>query len=59
MQVTFITSIIAGAPLVTLLSVGADLQTWPERARFALGVGSVIWFAIASGLYIYARRKQE
>lgn len=59
MQVTFITSIVVGAPLVAVLSTGVELQTWPERARFAVGVGSVVWFVIAGSLYLYARRNQK
>jgi len=59
MQVTFITSIVVGAPVVALLSTGVELQTWPERAQFAAGVGSVVWFVTAGTLYLYARRNQE
>lgn len=59
MQVTFITSIVVGAPLVAALSTGVELQTWTERAQFAVGVGSGLWFVVAGSLYVYARRNQE
>lgn len=58
MQVTFITSIVVGVPAVTLLSTFATLETWPERAQFAAGIGAVIWFIVAVSVYFYARRKQ-
>lgn len=58
MQVTFVTSIVVGAPVVALLSIPVSLDTWPERARFALGVGSVVWIVVAIGVFLYARRKR-
>nr|WP_267164146.1 preprotein translocase subunit SecE [Halovenus salina] len=59
MQVTFITSIVAGAPIVALLSTFVTLETWPERAQFAAGTGAVLWFVIAVSVFFYARRKQR
>lgn len=58
MQVTFIASIIIGAPLVAIFSVPVTLETWAERAQFAAGIGSVVWFVVAISVYLYARRKQ-
>lgn len=59
MQVTFITSIVAGVPTVALLSTFVTLETWPERAQFAAGIGAVLWFVIAVSVFFYARRKQR
>lgn len=59
MQVTFITSIVVGVPTVTLFSAFATLETWPERARFAVGIGAIVWFVIAVGVYFYARQKAD
>lgn len=59
MQVTFITSIVVGAPLVAVLSSFVTLQSWGERAQFAAGVGSLVWFVVAIGVYLYARKKRE
>ena len=56
MQVTFITSIVVGAPLVALLSVPMALETWGERIRFAVGIGSMVWFVVAITVFLYARR---
>jgi len=56
MQVTFIGTIFAGTPVVTLISVFADLATWPERALFAVRVGAAIWFLTLLAVYVYARR---
>ena len=58
MQVTFVTTILAGAPLVVLASFGATLPTWTSRALFAVRVGAVIWFLTAIGVYLYARYRR-
>lgn len=59
MQVTFITTVVVGAPLVALLSVPVTLESWGERAQFAAGVGSMVWFVVAILVYLYARRTHE
>nr|WP_248898086.1 DUF5822 domain-containing protein [Haloplanus sp. XH21] len=56
MQVTFITTIVAGSPLVALLSLGQSLPTWGARVAFAVRVGAVVWFVTALLVYAYARR---
>jgi hypothetical protein len=58
MQTTFVLTIVVGAPLVAVASLGTELPTWPERARFALGLGAPVWFVTAVGVYLYARRNQ-
>lgn len=57
MQMTFVITIAAGAPIVAALSINADLASWSARAEFALRVGAVIWFITSTGLYIYAKRR--
>lgn len=56
MQVTFITTLFAGTPIVTLLSVFTDLATWPDRALFAVRVGAAVWLVTLISVYLYARR---
>ncbi|MFC7202106.1 DUF5822 domain-containing protein [Haloferax namakaokahaiae] len=56
MQMTFVTTILVGSPIVALLSLNAGLQTWGARAEFAIRVGAVIWFITAVALFIYAKR---
>lgn len=56
MQVTFVTTILVGAPIVALLSTGADVPTWGERVEFAIRVGAVVWFAVAICAFAYAKR---
>ena len=56
MQVTFVTTIVVGAPLVALLSVRFVLPTWEARVAFAVRVGAVIWLVTAVAVYLYARR---
>jgi len=58
MQTTFVLTIVVGAPLVAVLSTGADLPTWSARATFALRVGAVVWILTAVGVFLYARRRE-
>jgi hydrogenase/urease accessory protein HupE len=59
MQVTFVVTIVVGAPLVAILSLGVPLETWIERAAFAIRVGAVVWIITALSVFLYARRAQE
>lgn len=56
MQVTFVVTILAGAPLVAILSLGVDLPTWGARAAFAVRVGAVLWFVTAVSAFGYAKK---
>jgi len=58
MQVTFVLSIVVGAPVVALLSVPVTLASWTERAQFALGVGSAVWFVVGTLVFLYARHRR-
>ena len=58
MQVTFVVTIVVGAPVVALLSLSMPLPSWSDRAAFAIRVGAVIWFLTAVGAYLYARKTQ-
>jgi hypothetical protein len=58
MQVTFVVTILVGAPVVAVLSTQIALPDWGARAAFAIRVGAVIWFLTAAGVYLYARRTQ-
>jgi hypothetical protein len=55
MQVTFVATIVLGAPLVAALSLGATLPTWNDRLLFAVRVGAFLWLATAVVVYAYAR----
>ena len=57
MQTTFVVTILVGAPVVAVLSTGADLPTWSARATFALRVGAVVWLLTAVAVFLYARRR--
>ncbi len=57
MQVTFVVTIIVGAPVVALLSVFVDLPTWGQRVGFAIRVGAPIWFLTAVSAFLYAKYK--
>lgn len=59
MQVTFVVTILVGAPLVAVLSLGTELPTWGARAEFAIRVGAVVWFLTAVGAYGYAKKYQD
>ncbi len=56
MQVTFVATILVGAPVVGLLALAASLPTWEARAAFAVRVGAVVWILVAVPVYLYARR---
>ncbi|MFB6232622.1 MAG: DUF5822 domain-containing protein [Haloarculaceae archaeon] len=58
MQVTFVVTIVAGAPVVAALSTARSLPTWGERVAFAVRVGAFVWFLTAVGAYLYARRSR-
>ncbi|MEY7848190.1 DUF5822 domain-containing protein [Natrarchaeobius sp. A-rgal3] len=55
MQVTFVATIVVGAPIVALLSASADLPTWGARAEFAIRIGAPIWFLTAIVVFAYAK----
>jgi len=57
MQMTFIITIVIGAPLVAILSMFASVPTWVDRVEFAIRVGAPIWFITAVVVYLYARRQ--
>lgn len=61
MQTTFVLTIVVGAPIVALIAwlVGVSLPTWAARAEFAIRVGAVVWFVVAVGVFLYARRMEE
>ena len=55
MQTTFVVTIVAGAPVVAVLSTFVSLPTWGARAAFAVRVGAVVWLALGISVYAYAR----
>ncbi|WP_459191392.1 DUF5822 domain-containing protein [Halosimplex sp. J119] len=59
MQLTFVVTIIAGAPLVALLSLAVSLPTWIDRVLFAVRVGAVVWIVTALAMYAYERRRVQ
>ncbi|MFB6167645.1 MAG: DUF5822 domain-containing protein [Haloferacaceae archaeon] len=56
MQVTFVLTILVGAPVVAVLSLSVTLPTWGARAAFAVRVGAVVWVLVAVAVFLYARR---
>lgn len=59
MQVTFVTTIVVGAPVVTLLSTQVTLPDWGSRLSFAVRVGAVVWILTGVSVYLYARRQEH
>jgi hypothetical protein len=57
MQVTFVATIVVGAPVVGLLAITTPLPTWEARASFAVRVGAIVWFLTALSVFLYARRE--
>lgn len=56
MQVTFVTTIVLGTPIVAGLSLLTRLPTWESRVWFAVRVGAIVWLLTAVAVYLYARR---
>lgn len=59
MQVTFVLTILVGAPTVALLSIPADLPSWETRAEFAIRVGAVVWLVVSIAVFTYAKRRRD
>ena len=59
MQVTFVVTILVGAPLVAVLSTTVELSTWGARANFAIRAGAPIWLTTNVAAYLYAKYKRE
>ena len=55
MQITFVVTIVVGAPIVAGLSLFVDLPTWGQRVSFAIRVGAPIWFLTAVSAFLYAK----
>ena len=53
MQVTFVLTIVLGAPIVAILSIPATLPTWFDRVEFAIRIGAMLWVLIALPTLLY------
>ncbi|ERH07879.1 MAG: hypothetical protein J07HN4v3_00242 [Halonotius sp. J07HN4] len=59
MQVTFVVTILVGAPLVAVLSTTVELTTWGARANFAIRAGAPIWLTTNVAAFLYARYNRQ
>jgi len=59
MQMTFISAILVGVPIIALLSTAVDLPTWGARAEFAIRVGAPVWLLTSLVVFAYAKYKAE
>lgn len=59
MQVTFVLTILIGAPVVTLLSTQVALPDWASRVSFAVRVGAPVWVITGVAVYLYARWQER
>jgi len=59
MQVTFVVTILVGAPIVAGLSMLVDLPSWGARVSFAVRVGAPIWFLTAVLAFLYAKYRLD
>ena len=53
MQVTFLLTIVIGVPVIAILSTVVELNSWSDRAQFAVAFGAVLWFLIGISVYGY------
>nr|WP_237561293.1 MULTISPECIES: DUF5822 domain-containing protein [Halostella] len=58
MQLTFLTTILAGVPLVVVLSLFVTLPTWADRVEFVIRVGALLWLVTGTGLFLRERQRQ-
>jgi len=58
MQLTFLITILAGVPLVVVLSLFVTLPTWTDRAEFVVRVGALLWLVTGTALFLRERRRQ-
>ncbi|NUE03224.1 DUF5822 domain-containing protein [Haloferacaceae archaeon YAN] len=57
MQMTFVLTILIGAPIVAILSAFTVLPGWGARASFAIQVGAPIWLCTSIALFLYEKRR--
>lgn len=55
MEVTFIVTVLLGAPIVALGGLWFEIEGWNARIIFATTVAAAVWFITAIGVYAYAR----
>ncbi|WP_254768711.1 DUF5822 domain-containing protein [Salinilacihabitans rarus] len=59
MQVTFVATILVGAPAIALASTAVTLPTWGARVEFAVRVGAAVWLVVAVCVFAYAKYAQD
>ena len=59
MQVTFVVTILVGAPIVAVAALFVSLPTWGARAGVAIRVGAGVWLLVAVSVYLSERWQQE
>jgi hypothetical protein len=59
MQVTFVTTIVVGAPIVAVASTFVTLASLGARLSFAVRVGAIIWFVTGVLVYLFERYRKR
>lgn len=59
MEVTFVLTIVIGAPVIAVLSVFATFTSLESLAEFAIRVGAAVWFLTGLTVFLYARASQS
>ena len=57
MEVTFVVTVLVGAPIVAIGSLLFDIGGWTDRLVYATTVAAAVWFVTAVVVYGYARRR--
>lgn len=55
LEVTFVLTVLIGAPLIAVGSIFVDLPTWTARVTYATMVAAAVWLITAVIVYLYAR----
>ena len=57
MEMTFLLTVVLGAPLIAIGSLWFEIGGWTGRVVFATTVAAAVWFVTAVCVYFYARRQ--
>ncbi len=55
LEVTFVLTVVIGAPLIAIGSLLIELPTWTARVTYATMVAAAVWLLTAMLVYAYAR----
>lgn len=55
LEVTFVLTVLVGAPVIALASLFVELDSWTARVVFATTLAGALWFVFAVVIYASVR----